>query len=160
MHIHCRFLAPLVVGTLLAQNLPTGLLQAQTVSAGRWVISALHPDPTPALGAPDCEYIALHALSDSLEGAGPCRTDGLVLSWNGHERELPDGEWPVGSTVVVHRAADSLLLTGWSAAPDRAVFLAGPCQRGTLVSCPIRAVCWSMPSSTTSRKVTGSGRPL
>ena len=94
MHIHCRFLAPLVAGTLLAQNLPTGLLQAQTVSAGRWVISALHPDPTPALGAPDCEYIALHALSDSLEGAGPCRTDGLVLSWNGHERELPDGEWP------------------------------------------------------------------
>ena len=82
MHIHCRFLAPLVAGTLLAQNLPMGLLQAQTGSAGRGGISALHPDPTPALGAPDCEYIALHALSDSLEGAGPCRTDGRMdLDW-------------------------------------------------------------------------------
>jgi len=114
MHIHCRFLPLLVAGAILAQDLPTGLLQAQTVTATRWVISALHPDPTPALGAPDCEYIALHALPDSQPGGGTCRTDGLVLSWNGHERELPDGAWPVGSTVVVHRAADSLLLTDWA----------------------------------------------
>ena len=91
MHIHCRFLPLLVAGAILAQDLPTGLLQAQTVTATRWVISALHPDPTPALGAPDCEYIALHALPDSQPGGGTCRTDGLVLSWNGHERELPDG---------------------------------------------------------------------
>lgn len=160
MHIHCRFLAPLVAATLLAQNLPTGLLQAQTVSAGRWVISALHLDPTPALGAPDCEYIALHALSDSLEGAGPCRTDGLVLSWNGHERELPDGEWPVGSTVVVHRAADSLMLMGW--APHRIGLSSWPAlvNGGTLVSLSdsggvlVDAVLYD------ERALAGGGRPL
>ena len=134
MHIHCRFLPLLVAGAILAQDLPTGLLQAQTVTATRWVISALHPDPTPALGAPDCEYIALHALPDSQPGGGTCRTDGLVLSWNGHERELPDGAWPVGSTVVVHRAADSLLLTDW--APHRIGLSSWPAlvNGGTLVS--------------------------
>ena len=93
MHIHCRFLAPLVAGALLAQDLQTGLLEAQTVSASRWVISALHPDPTPALGAPDCEYIALHALSDSQEGGGPCRTDGTLVNTKGLDLFERQGEW-------------------------------------------------------------------
>lgn len=72
---------------------------------GQWVISAIHPDPTPPLGAPDAEFVALLALgaSDSCLSLA-----GHTLEWNGHERPLSDGCWPTGSVVVVHRASDSL----------------------------------------------------
>ena len=72
---------------------------------GQWVISALHPDPTPFLGAPEAEYIALYASGEE----GDClTTEGLRLSWNGSERVLPGGCWPVGEVVLVHRSGDSL----------------------------------------------------
>ncbi len=96
MHVHRRFLGSLAAAALAALGAQARPVQAQTIPSTRWVISSLHPDPTPPLGAPDCEYIALYAMSDSLTGGGACRTDGLVLSWNGHERELPDGAWPAG----------------------------------------------------------------
>jgi hypothetical protein len=134
MHVHRRFLGSLAAAALAALGAQARPVQAQTIPSTRWVISSLHPDPTPPLGAPDCEYIALYAMSDSLTGGGACRTDGLVLSWNGHERELPDGAWPAGSTVVVHRAADSLHLAGW--APHRIGLSSWPAlvNGGALVS--------------------------
>lgn len=95
-------------------GLPMMPIQAQESPSNGWVISAIHPDPTPALGAPEAEYIALHALSDGPSGPDAFSTGGLVLSWNGHNRELPQGEWAAGSTVVVHRAADSLHFEGWA----------------------------------------------
>ena len=64
----------------------------------------MHPDPTPPVGAPDAEYIALWAEP----GVDSCRMlDGHSLSWNGQERALPGGCWPGGSVLVVHRASDS-----------------------------------------------------
>ena len=80
MHIHCRFLAPRVAGTLLAQNLPTGLLQAQTVSAGRWVISALarvRPHRFDLLACRDAGTVVVAGGRLGLEENGP-GTRGLV----------------------------------------------------------------------------------
>ena len=89
------------LGAFLLSLSQTG--SGQPSSAPRWVIGALHPDPTPNLGAPGVEYIALYAMG---EGVG-MNTEGLVLSWNGHQRELPAGQWPMGTTLIVHREADS-----------------------------------------------------
>ena len=160
MHVHRRFLGSLAAAALAALGAPARPVQAQTIPSTRWVISSLHPDPTPSLGAPDCEYIALYAMSDSSTGGGACRTDGLVLSWNGHERELPDGAWPAGSTVVVHRAADSLHLAGW--APHRIGLSSWPAlvNGGALVSLSdsggvlLDAVLYD------ERALAGGGRPL
>jgi len=113
MRVHLpvsRFLAVLSVPFVLL----TASARAQSDPQATWVISALHPDPTPALGAPEAEYIALHALLVEPAGPDTINTAGLVLSWNGHDRELPTEEWAVGSTVVVHRAADSLHFSGWA----------------------------------------------
>lgn len=78
----------------------------------QWVISAIHPDPTPPIGAPEAEYIALVAW-----GADSCATlDGYVLNWNGNERALPSGCWPQGTVIVAHRTADSAAFPGIGAA--------------------------------------------
>lgn len=78
---------------------------AASQAQSSWVISAIHPDPTPFLGAPESEYIALFSR-DSVSG---CRsTQGLKLFWNGHERAIPDSCWPGGRTLVIHRSADSV----------------------------------------------------
>lgn len=113
MHVHTpvsRVMAVLSVAYFVQPH--SG--HSQSSPSPVWVISALHPDPTPALGAPDAEYIALHAMSNGPIDPDPANTAGLVLSWNGHVRELPPGEWTPGSTVVVHRAADSLDFAGWT----------------------------------------------
>lgn len=87
------------------------LLGQRTAEKG-WIISAVHPDPTPPLGAPDAEYVALHLLGWPGDSAS---LQGLQLAWNGHERSLDSGAFrPVGSTVVVHRAADSTAFSGWN----------------------------------------------
>lgn len=71
---------------------------------GEWVLSALHPDPTPPFGAPDAEFVAmtLFAAEDSCASL-----EGWTLSWNGNERVLGGGCWTEGTVVVVHRASDS-----------------------------------------------------
>ena len=80
------------------------LAAAPTAAWSQWVISAMHPDPTPPVGAPTAEFVALWAE----QGGDSCRTlDGYSLSWNGQERVLPNGCWTAGSLVVAHRAADS-----------------------------------------------------
>ena len=78
---------------------------ARVPAQSPWVISAIHPDPTPSIGAPDAEYVALFARDLTL---GCCPTTGLKLLWNGHERALPDSCWVTGSTLLVHRTADSV----------------------------------------------------
>ena len=86
-------------------------LHGQRDATVGWVISAVHPDPTPAMGAPEAEYVALHLQGD--EGASCRSAQGLHLMWNGHNRTLAsDPCWPVGTTLVVHRSADSLAFVG------------------------------------------------
>ena len=140
--------------------LQSATANGQSRSPSDWVISALHPDPTPSLGAPDAEYIALYARPSGPAGPGTLSTEGLVLSWNGHDRELPPGEWAAGSTVVVHRAADSLHFTGW--AQDRIGLPTWPAlvNGGTLVllsdsvGTPLDAVLYD------EKALAGGGRPL
>ena len=86
-------------------------LHGQRDATVGWIISAVHPDPTPAMGAPEAEYVALHLQGD--EGASCRSAQGLHLMWNGHNRTLAsDPCWPVGTTLVVHRSADSLAFVG------------------------------------------------
>ncbi len=98
------------MGVLLWTGCCLELWGQRTASIG-WVISAVHPDPTPSLGAPDAEFVALHLLGappDSLSLAG------VRLAWNGHERGLEAGpRRPAGRTVVVHRRSDSVAFSGW-----------------------------------------------
>lgn len=86
-------------------------LHGQRDATVGWIISAVHPDPTPAMGAPEAEYVALHLQGDEGES---CRSaQGLQLTWNGHNRTLASSPcWPVGTTLVVHRSADSLAFVG------------------------------------------------
>lgn len=71
----------------------------------QWVISAIHPDPTPPMGAPEAEFVALLARG----APDSCLAlNGYTLEWNGHTRALPDGCWSSGTVLVAHRAADSL----------------------------------------------------
>ncbi len=132
----------------------TGL--GQPSSSPRWVIGALHPDPTPDLGAPGAEYLALYALG---EGTG-LDTEGLVLSWNGHQRELPDGHWPMGTTLIVHREADS---SHFQNVPDPVIGLASwPAlvNGGTLVSV-VDSAGWVMDAVLYDEQaLEGGGRPL
>lgn len=73
--------------------------------SGQWVLTSIHPDPTPPQGAPEAEFVALMAQG----GPGSCvSSQGLALGWNGHERFLPDSCWAAGTVLVAHRAADSL----------------------------------------------------
>ncbi len=75
-----------------------------SICAGQWVLTAIHPDPTPQMGAPEAEFIALTltVISDT------CVTsDGWSLEWNGSPRFCAAGCWPSGTTLVAHRAADS-----------------------------------------------------
>lgn len=115
MHVHLVVSRSMAVLSLTLCMLHPFGVQAQSGAQATWVISSLHPDPTPALGAPDAEFIALHAGSADPSTLDTLSTDGLVLSWNGHERTLPPGSWPAGSTVVVHRASDSVEFSGWAA---------------------------------------------
>ena len=72
---------------------------------GQWVISSIHPDPTPYLGAPGSEFIALV----STDAQDSCISlEGLELSWNGQFRPLPDTCLTAGTVIVAHRASDSL----------------------------------------------------
>lgn len=104
---HHRLLVQNLITLSWMTSLNCGL--AQESIASRWVISALHPDPTPALGAPDEEYIALFATGAA---GAQLETDGLSVSWNGHQRSLPEGTWPAGTILVIHRDADSSEFTG------------------------------------------------
>ena len=113
MHVHIPVSRSMAVLSLSLFILHPFGVHGQSGAPSKWVISALHPDPTPALGAPDAEFIALHAWSADPSTLDTLSTEGLVLSWNGHERAVPPGSWPVGSTVVVHRASDSVEFTGW-----------------------------------------------
>ena len=86
-------------------------LHGQRDATVGWIISAVHPDPTPAMGAPEAEYVALNLQGD--EGDSCRSAQGLQLKWNGHNRTLAsDPCWPVGTTLVVHRSADSLAFVG------------------------------------------------
>ena len=90
MHVYCP-----VLWLIAVLSVPSILQLAnactQTGAPVTWVISALHPDPTPALGAPEAEYIALHALPVGPAGPDTISTEGLVLSWKGN-RENGHGE--------------------------------------------------------------------
>lgn len=79
-------------------------LLSSFMAKGQWAITAIHPDPTPVLGAPGAEFVALIA-QDAADSC--CSLAGFALAWNGHFRELPAGCWPAGTVLVVHRAADS-----------------------------------------------------
>ena len=143
-----------LLGAFLLSLSQTG--SGQPSSAPRWVIGALHPDPTPDLGAPGAEYIALYALGD---GPG-LDTEGLVLSWNGHQRELPAGHWPMGTTLIVHREADS---SHFQNAPEPDIGLASwPAlvNGGTLVSV-VDSAGWIMDAVLYDETALhGGGRPL
>ena len=77
-----------------------------------WVISGVHADPTPALGAPEAEFVCLRALGPV--GIEVPSLSGWTLGWNGHERSLEDvPSVLVGSTVIIHRASDSAAFAGW-----------------------------------------------
>lgn len=104
-----RFRAPgLRVGLAMVICGWTGML------SGQWFLSALHPDPTPPLGAPDAEYVALTLLS----AGDSCNTlEGWSIEWNGNGRTLSSGCWTEGTVVVVHRAADSAEVYPGSAVP-------------------------------------------
>ena len=70
-------------------------LHGQRDATVGWIISAVHPDPTPAMGAPEAEYVALNLQGD--EGDSCRSAQGLQLKWNGHNRTLAsDPCWPVG----------------------------------------------------------------
>ena len=82
--------------------------------SGQWVLTSIHPDPTPPQGAPEAEFVALMAQG----GPGSCvSSQGLAIGWNGHERLLPDSCWPSGTVLVAHRAADSLSFEFGTALP-------------------------------------------
>jgi len=72
--------------------------------SAQWVITAIHPDPTPPVGAPEAEYVAILAsgTTDSCISLA-----GHELRWNGHVRSLPEGCWPPETVLVVHRSSDS-----------------------------------------------------
>ena len=90
------------------------LLVLHSTGYAQWVISAIHPDPTPPLGAPDAEYVALLARGPS----DSCLAlHNHELRWNGHTRVLPNGCWPSGSVLVVHRASDSAAFNFGDAIP-------------------------------------------
>ena len=72
--------------------------------SAQWTLTAIHPDPTPFLGAPMAEFIAVMASAS----ADSCvSSSGWSLSWNGNERFLPEGCWDPGTVLVAHRASDS-----------------------------------------------------
>ena len=82
--------------------------------SGQWVLTSIHPDPTPPQGAPEAEFVALMAHGSP----GSCvSSHGVAIGWNGHERQLPDSCWAVGTVLVAHRAADSLSFDFGSAHP-------------------------------------------
>lgn len=71
----------------------------------QWVLTAIHPDPTPSLGAPTAEFIALVAMGST----DSCiASDNWSLRWNDNIRPLPVGCWNTGTVLVAHRASDSL----------------------------------------------------
>lgn len=87
----------------------------------QWVLSAIHPDPTPPLGAPTAEFIALVAL----ESSDSCVvSDQWLLRWNGNVKSLPAGCWEPGTVLVAHREADSLSFQFGTA--ERAPFASWP----------------------------------
>lgn len=97
--------------TLIA--LWSAFLIAGTVQC-QWVISAIHPDPTPPMGAPTAEFIALVARGP----ADSCiSSDNWSLLWNGNVRELPSGCWEAGTVLVAHKASDSLSFQFGTAEP-------------------------------------------
>ena len=82
----------------------------------QWVLTAIHPDPTPPLGAPESEFIAMTAIG--AEAADTCVTsDGWSLDWNGVPRLCAEGCWPIGTTLVAYRATDSADFTFENAVP-------------------------------------------
>ena len=133
-----------------------GAIRGQSPGPARWVISSLHPDPTPAIGAPEAEYISLYAFGE----AQWLDTQGLILSWNGHHRDLPAGQWPGGTTLVVHREADSAHFEGWTSPRIGLTSWPALVNGGTLVSLldssggVVDAVLYDEPS------LQGGGRPL
>lgn len=85
---------------------------AQRTQPVGWVISGVHADPTPALGAPEAEFVCLRALGPV--GIEAPSLSGWTLDWNGHERSLEDvPSVLIGSNVIVHRASDSAAFAGW-----------------------------------------------
>ena len=64
-------------------------LHGQRDATVGWIISAVHPDPTPAMGAPEAEYVALHLQGD--EGASCRSAQGLHFGrWRiGVRSEMP-----------------------------------------------------------------------
>lgn len=74
------------------------------MGCGQWVLTAMHPDPTPPLGAPEAEYVAVKAMDT---GDTCVSSEGWTLEWNGSFRPFMAGCWPVGTTLVAHREADS-----------------------------------------------------
>ena len=73
--------------------------------SGQWVLTAIHPDPTPAMGAPEAEFIALTAVN---VGDSCASSDGWSLDWSGSPRFCAAGCWPSGTTLVAHRESDSV----------------------------------------------------
>ena len=81
---------------------------------GQWVLTAMHPDPTPPLGAPEAEYVAVKAMDT---GDTCVNSEGWALEWNGSSRPFIAGCWPVGTTLVAHRGADSTAFDLGNAVP-------------------------------------------
>ena len=81
------------------------LLLFPSTGSGQWRLTAIHPDPTPALGAPEAEFIALTAVNVADSCAS---SDGWSLDWNGSPRFCASGCWPSGTTLVAHRESDSM----------------------------------------------------
>lgn len=98
-----------VVVGLFCVGVGRGWAQPWPPPASLWRLAVIHPDPTPALGAPEAEYLTLTASS---VGESCVSTQGWSVRWNGQVRQLDSLCLLPGATLLVHRAADSAAFTG------------------------------------------------